>query len=199
MRKGTQTLSPEAEIGLVGELTVLSAIIGAGVPPALAVGSWVGPLNGLQDFELGTGALEVKTTLSATGFPAKVGSLDQLDDRLRQPLFVVGIRLQQLENGRTLPNFVEVLHQVFEGDGEAQGLFADRLLAAGYLDLHADRYSRKFEQVGLRVLAVAGDFPRLTSGTVPVGILKAIYEFDLEKAPGDNAGLEGALKKLGAI
>jgi len=97
MRRGSQVLSPEAEIGLTGELMLLRAIINAGVPSALAIESWVGPLDAIQDFALGTGALEVKATLSAVGFPAKIGSLEQLDDSTRQPLFVAGVRLRQIE------------------------------------------------------------------------------------------------------
>jgi hypothetical protein len=199
MRKGTQTLSPEAEIGLIGELTLLRVIIEAGVAPASAIKSWVGPLDGIQDFEIGTGALEVKATLSAAGFPARIGSLEQLDDSTRQPLFVAGARLRQTESGQNLPGFVETMRQAIKADAEAQRLFSERLLAAGYIDSHADRYSRKFEQAGTRVVEVSGNFPRMTSGTVPAGIMKAMYEIDLDKAPGDNVGAEGALKRLGAI
>lgn len=199
MRKGTQALSPEAEIGLIGELTLLRAIIDAGVPSALAIESWVGPLDGIQDFELGTGALEVKATLSAEGFPAKIGSLEQLDDSTRQPLFLAGARLRQSETGQNLPGIVEAMRLAIKGDGEAERLLAERLLAAGYIDSHIDRYPRRFEQAGTRVFEVAGNFPRMTSGTVPAGIMRAIYEIDLDKAPGDNVSAEGALKKLGAI
>lgn len=199
MRKGTQVLSPEAEIGLIGELTLLRAIIDAGVTSALAIESWVGPLDGIQDFELGTGALEVKATLSAAGFPAKIGSLEQLDDSTRQPLFVAGARLRQTESGKNLPTIIEAMRMAIKDDGEAQRLLAERLLAAGYIDSHADRYPRKFEHAGTRVIEVAGNFPRMTSGTVPAGIMRAMYEIDLDKAPGDNVGAEGALKKLGAI
>nr|WP_315186496.1 PD-(D/E)XK motif protein [uncultured Albidiferax sp.] len=199
MRKGSQALSPEAEIGLIGELTLLRAIIDAGVPAALAVESWVGPLDGIQDFELGTGALEVKATLSAAGFPARIGSLEQLDDSTRQPLFVAGARLRQTESGQNLPGFVEAMRVAIKGDAEAQRLLSERLLAAGYIDSHSDRYPRKFEQAGTRVVEVAGNFPRMTSGTVPAGIMRAMYEIDLDKAPGDNVGAEGALKKMGAI
>jgi hypothetical protein len=199
MRKGSQALSPEAEIGLIGELTLLRAIIDAGVPAALAVESWVGPLDGIQDFELGTGALEVKATLSAAGFPARIGSLEQLDDSTRQPLFVAGARLRQTESGQNLPGFVEAMRVAIKGDAEAQRLLSERLLAAGYIDSHSDRYPRKFEQAGTRVVEVAGNFPRMISGTVPAGIMRAMYEIDLDKAPGDNVGAEGALKKLGAI
>ena len=199
MRKGGQALSPEAEIGLIGELTLLRAIIGAGVLPALAVESWLGPLDGIQDFELGTGALEVKATLSAIGFPARIGSLEQLDESTRQPLFVAGARLRQTESGQSLPGFVEAMRRAINGDAEAQRLLSERLLAAGYIDSHSDRYPRKFEPAGTCVVEVAGNFPRMTSGTVPAGIMKATYEIDLDKARGDNVGVEGALKKLGAI
>lgn len=199
MRKGTQVLSPEAEIGLIGELTLLRAIIDAGVSSALAIESWVGPLDGIQDFELGTGALEVKSTLSAAGFPAKIGSLEQLDDSTRQPLFVAGARLRQTDSGQNLPAIVDAMRLTIKGEAEAERLLAERLLAAGYIDAHADHYPRRFEQAGTRVVEVADGFPRLTSGNVPAGIMKAMYEIDLDKVPGDNVGAEGALRKLGAI
>lgn len=199
MRKGSQALSPESEVGLIGELALLRAIIEAGVAPATAIESWVGPLDGIQDFEIGAGALEVKATLSAAGFPARIGSLEQLDDSTRQPLFVAGARLRQSESGQNLPGIVEAMRQAIKGDGEAERLLSERLLAAGYIDSHADRYPRKFEQAGTRVVEVVGNFPRMTAGSVPAGIVKAMYEIDLDKAPGDNVGTEGALKKLGAI
>jgi hypothetical protein len=107
MRKGQQELSAEAEIGLAGELFVLRSIMDAGVSTAIAVESWLGPLDALQDFELGTGALEVKSTLSDVGFKAKIGSLEQLDDSIRQPLFVVSVRLKQVVNGKTLPEIID--------------------------------------------------------------------------------------------
>ncbi|MES2934823.1 MAG: PD-(D/E)XK motif protein [Pseudomonadota bacterium] len=199
MRKGAQALSTEAEIGLIGELTLLCAIIDAGVPSARAIESWVGPFDGIQDFELGTGALEVKSTLSAAGFPAKIGSLGQLDDAVLQPLFVAGVRLRQTASGQNLPEIVEAMRLSIKADAESERLLTERLLATGYIDAHADRYPRRFEHAATRVVEVTNDFPRLTSGSVPAGIMKAMYEIDLDKAPGENVGVLGALKKIGAI
>lgn len=199
MRKGFQALSPEAEIGLVGELTLLRTIIDAGVPPAVAVESWVGPLDGVQDFELGTGALEVKATLSSAGFPAKIGSLEQLDDSTRQPLFLAGVRLRQTEAGLSLPDLVGAMREAAKDDAEASRLLGERLLAAGYFDTHADRYARRFTLAGMRLVEVKEDFPRLTHGNVPAGITRATYEIDLDRAAGDNIAAVDALKKLGVI
>lgn len=199
MRKGSQALSPEAEIGLIGELALLQTIIVAGLPPVLAIESWVGPLNGIQDFELGTGALEVKATLSSTGFPAKIGSLEQLDDSTRQPLFLAGVRLRQTDSGQNLPAIVEAMRCVIKGDAAAEQLLAERMLAAGYIDSHAHRYPRRFEQAGIQIVQVGEGFPRLTVGTVPPGIMKAMYEIDLDKVSSERVVTEVALKKLGVL
>jgi len=199
MRKGIQGLEPEAEIGLIGELSFLASMLDAGVPASFAVESWVGPLDGIQDFEVGTGAVEVKATLSATGFPAKIGSLEQLDDSVRQPLFLAGVRLSQTASGRNLPEFAEHVRGLLNEDAEAKRVFADRLLAAGFFTIHADRYSRRFSIVGTRVVEVVEGFPRLTHGAVPNGIKSARYEIDFDRASGENLGPIGALKKLGVI
>ncbi|PHV30766.1 PD-(D/E)XK motif protein [Janthinobacterium sp. NFX145] len=199
MRKGFQTLSPEAEIGLVGELYVLRLIIDAGVPAPVAVDSWCGPLDALQDFELGTGALEVKSTLSAIGFPAKIGSLEQLEDSVRQPLFVISVRLKQITTGKTMPEIVDEMQCIVKGDAEAERLISERLLAAGYIEQHAERYTRRFTQASTRIIEVSENFPRLTLGNVPLGITKASYEIDLDKAAGKVVEIDEALKKLGAM
>jgi hypothetical protein len=199
MRKGGRALSAEAEIGLIGELTLLSIIIEVGVPAALAINSWVGPLGGIQDFELGTGALEVKATLSTAGFPAKIGSLEQLDDSIRRPLFIAGARLRQVADGMTLPDLVRALRTAINGDSEAERLMSERLLAAGYFDAHADLYPRRFETAGVRVVEVTEGFPRLTRGRVPIGILEAMYGIDLDGASSQDVGCVAALKRMGVL
>lgn len=199
MRKGSQTLSPEAELGLVGELMLLRMIIDAGVPLEPAIEAWVGPLDGVQDFELGTGSVEVKATLSAAGFPARIGSLDQLDDSVRQPLFLAGARLRQTDAGQSLPEMVGELRDVVAGEAEAVRLLSEKLIAAGYFDAHADRYVRRFVLVDTRIVEVKEGFPRLTPGSVPLGVTRATYDIDLDKAAVSSTQVADALKKLGAI
>jgi Putative PD-(D/E)XK family member, (DUF4420) len=199
MRKGAQVLSPEEEIGLFGELAVLRAIIDAGVPMEVAVSSWVGPNDANQDFELGTGAIEVKSTISPVSFPARISSLTQLDDAVLQPLFVVGVRLTQSTAGQSLPEVIASMTQAVSANQEASRLFKNKVFAAGYYIAHAGSYPRKFVASAPRVVEVKAGFPRLTLGTVPTGITEAKYSLDLEAPLRHAIGIELALKKLGAI
>lgn len=128
MRKGTQVLSPEAEIGLIGELMLLRAIIDAGSFLGSRRRSWVGPLDGIQDFELGTGALEVKATLSAA-FTGVVHSNSLTTRRANLSLWPA------LDYGK--PTAGKICRQSStpcvddKGRAEAERLLAERLLAAG--------------------------------------------------------------------
>lgn len=199
MRKGAEALGPEAEIGLVGELVFLASLLGAGIAPLAAVEAWVGPLDGIQDFMLGTGAVEIKTTLAGIGFTAKIGSLEQLDDSLHKPLFVAGERLSQTTSGFNLPDFAGEVWKLLDGDASAEALFGERLLAAGYLDAHADRYPRRFARAGTKIIEVVEGFPRIVPGTVPEGIRRVAYEIDLDRVGGAGLPVIEALKKLGVI
>lgn len=199
MRKGARTLSAESEIGLVGELVLLRTIIGEGVPLAVAIGSWAGPLDAPRDFELGTGSLESKATLSAEGFRAKIDSLEQLDDSVRQPLFLVGTRLRQTDAGQSLPELVMEMRDIAAGEAEAARLLSERLIAAGYADVHAAHYVRHFAISNTRFVEVTDGFPRLTLGNVPIGVMKAAYEIDFDKVAGLNIPAADALKKLGVL
>lgn len=197
MRKGAQPLSPEAEIGLYGELTLLKSILGLGLAPSYSINSWVGSLNHIQDFEIGLGAIEVKTTISTQSFIAKIGSLEQLDDRLRQPLFLAGIRLAQIENGESLPDVIQHLHLLIAEDSEAMRVFDERLLKGGYISSHANKYLRKFSLSTMFFAEVLDEFPRIIHGKIPSEIKKVSYELDISYLEDKSLNLETTLKMLG--
>lgn len=180
MSKVRGALSPEAELGLAGELECACTLIDAGMGPYSVMEGWKGPLDGLQDFELGSGAVEVKSTMSPAGFPATVHSLGQLDDAVLRPLFVYGCRFALGREGSTLPERVEQMRIRCADDTAARALFETALLHAGYLDAHAGFYTRRLVLLGGRFILVDDVFPRLTMGTVPAGIRHARYEVDLD-------------------
>lgn len=200
MRKGSTPLTAENEVGLVGELTLLGKMIQAGVATDMAVNAWVGPTaDGIRDFALGFGAIEVKTTVSSNGFVAKIGSLEQLDDTNCKPIFLGALRFGLTETGQTLLDKVTELRMLVESDPLAQSFFEDRLIAAGYLLIHAHLYHRRFSLMEIVILEIDQDFPCMTHGNVKTGVVSARYEINLEPFIKRDVGLPFALKKLEMI
>lgn len=199
MRKGTQALGPEAELGLFGELAVLLEALDAGGTPVAVVGGWFGPLDGAQDFHIGSGALEVKATLSPSGFMARIGSLQQLDDSQRAPLYLAAVRLRLSDAGRDLSGMVKSARDAVAGDAEAASLLEERLLAAGFLDAHKGSYTRRFAITECHAVDVGQGFPRLTLASVPAGIVWAAYEVNVDAARADRIDIRSALKNMGAL
>ena len=85
------------------------------------------------------------------------------------------------------------------GDAEAERRLGDRLIAVGFFDTHADRYPRQFAFTGMRTMRIDEGFPRLTTGSVPIGITRAAYEIDLDKVESEVVPLDQALTLLGVL
>jgi hypothetical protein len=184
MSRAGGALSPEAELGLAGELECAASLIAAGMSPGAVMEGWKGPLDGLQDFELGSGAIEVKSSLAVAGFPATILSLEQLDDAIRQPLFVCGCRFVLGGEGSTLPQRIASMRMLMTDDSAALALLETGLIHVGYVDADSNFYTRGLVSGPPRFLLVDAAFPRLTPGTVPAGIRHARYEIDLDAVAG---------------
>lgn len=198
MSRGAGPLSPEAELGLAGELYFMALFLDAGVSPESVLRGWVGPDDAPQDFLLGDGAIEVKATMSSSGFPVKIGSLEQLDDAVASPLFLAAVRFVAGEGGSTLPEMVAEVERRLEGEPGAADFLRERLMVAGYLEAHAGQYSRRFDPKDRRVLSVSEGFPRLTPGFVPAGVTRAVYEINLDHAGDFLRDFDEVLSQLGA-
>ena len=199
MRKGRDSLGPEKELGLVGELCFLNLLLDLKVPHFTAMDGWKGPHDGLHDFQIGLGAVEVKSTMAPEGFPVRIGSLDQLDDTNCPPLFLVGLRFNSQETGRTLAELVESTRQRLDTDPAAMRLFEQALLQAGFLDMHAASYTRRLLLSDTRVHLVDGTFPRLAPFNVPPAIRHAAYELDLSLVTATSHSLDNVLEQLGVV
>lgn len=199
-RSSDHVLGPEAELGLVGELLFIQDLLGTNLLPHDAVEAWRGPLDEVHDFQLGGGSFEVKATLEKGRFPVSISSLEQLDDSLRHPLFLVATRLELNANGSTLPEFVKQIREMLRGERGAAFLFDTRLLNAGYLDLMAGHYTRRFHPVEKRIMRVRNSFPRILREMVSKAVLDAHYRIDLDLvSSSDDVELVQALHLLGVI
>jgi len=165
----------------------------------VAIEGWVGPLNGIQDFVLGGGAVEVKTTIATAGFPATIGSLEQLDDSTRQPLFVAAVRIRLDASGMSLPALIDDMRTFLSEDPAAQHMLNIKLIHAGYLDAVSAHYRRTFTPVSTKVLRVEEGFPRLTRASVPAQVITARYELELDGIDAGPVAVRAALDQLGVM
>ncbi|WIV25888.1 PD-(D/E)XK motif protein [Pseudomonas sp. M2(2023)] len=197
MRQGREGLGPEKELGLIGELSFLNLLIDAKVLDFAAVESWKGPERGLHDFRIGFGSVEIKSTLALEGFPIRIGSLEQLDDTSCPPLFLGGLRFSLQETGKTLTELVDITRHRLEADPAAMRLFELAIHQAGYLDMHAASYTRRFLLTEAKFHLVDGTFPRLAPFNVSPAIRHASYELDLALVTAANHSLSDVLQQLG--
>lgn len=197
MSRGANPLSPEAELGLMGELNFMHDLLESGVPAEEMLRGWVGPDDAPQDFLLGDGAVEVKATMSSSGFSVKIASLEQLDDSVASPLFLSAVRFSREEGGFTLPQMIAETELKLGGDLGMVNLFRERLMVSGYFDGHFGHYTRKFESKERHIFSVTEGFPRLTPGIVTLGVVRALYEINLDHAGAFLSDIGTALKLLG--
>jgi len=192
-------LSASEEIGLVGELEFLHRMLHLGLDPIAAIESWKGPFGGNQDFQLGSGAVEVKTSLAGGSFPAKISNLDQLDPSQISPLFLAALRLKQAPEGSSLGDLASAIIATISHFSHTETKFRLALMKAGYIDTHSEKYLRKFVVEHHQVFLVDQHFPRLTKGNVPREVVHASYTINLERIANPNFEIREVLHKLGAI
>lgn len=194
MSRGVKPLSFEAQAGLYGELITLQMLCEI-MPGGSAFDAWKGPMHAAQDFHLGSGALEVKTTSTTDVFKARINSIEQLDSD-RQPMFLGAVRLKEDAEGKSLNTLVEQLREVADTRARRRS-FEALLIMAGYYDEHASNYERSLSVDELRCFNVNAEFPVLRRINLPIQITAAHYTLDLSAISQADIEMGAALKALG--
>jgi hypothetical protein len=200
-RRSIGVLSEEAEVGLFGELVVLEALLSTALHGSAILDAWRGPLDNAHDFILGSGAVEVKTTLSSSQrhFSASISSLEQLDDSLRTPLFVAAVSLVIADNGTSLPEMASLIRQRLLSEESAADVFELRLIQAGLLPHTSNLYTRRFRTVSVSYMRVQQNFPRLIRANVHSAVRSARYEIAFDIANAEQVDLLEALRLIGVV
>ena len=170
-RLPAEGLSEEAQRGLFGEVAVLEQVVLEVLGKFETVTAWTGPDPSNQDFVHGGVALEIKTSLAKRHARLVIANERQLDERPHRLLLLVYVRVDEsVAEGLTLPALVERCRTRLHDDTAASRLFDDRLVAAGYLDVHAELYRSSWLVSAMRFFRVQDDFPRLTDANLPAGV-----------------------------
>jgi len=167
--------------GLIGELLLVRDLIRNGFGRMDTVRAWQGPGRGLHDFVMGDGlAIEAKVSTSTSSSGFKVANLEQLDDEGLGCLFVCHTALVSDASGVSLPGLVAELRAILEVEPAAFSEFEQRVLMAGYVDAHRERYANlSYRSTARRFFRVVSGFPRLLRSSVPPGIKGCTYTVDV--------------------
>lgn len=193
-------LSPEAEVGVFGELLVLDAV--RKIYGDAGLDSWRATAGEEHDFGLPDLDVEVKTTASERR-THWISGLRQMVPTNNRPLVVLSLQVTRGGSvGRTLP---QLIRDVRTNIGDALR-FDEKLALVGWDPADADLYPDRWSLRGRPAcFSVAGDFPRLTPDLVarlPVEdaqIVEIHYRIDLEHRDDDatpHPGLAEVVKEL---
>lgn len=181
MERGGDGLDDETLRGLIAELTVLQQRILPELSTIKAVRTWTGPSGMPQDFQLPTGArLEVKAT-SRRSTQVHINGLAQLDAG-NDPLTLVVVRLEPTgaaaEGAVSATSLIAALRDQLAVDPTATALFEQQLANVGWHD-HPRHEALVVRVSSMEDYEVDHAFPRLTTGSVPPGVLNADYQIAL--------------------
>jgi hypothetical protein len=168
---GADGLGWEHQIGLYGELWFLREHLLGTLDASTSCKAWVGPDGAHQDFQFAGCAVEVKVTGTKQPQRLRITSERQLDGAGVLRLFLFHLSIDQVQGSAdTLPALVDSVRRSLEGL-PGRELFEERLLSAGYSDVHREGYART--GVGIRetnLFEVAPGFPRILERDLPAGV-----------------------------
>ncbi|GAA4598038.1 hypothetical protein GCM10023194_74520 [Planotetraspora phitsanulokensis] len=186
-------LSPEARMGLYGELLVLREVLLPSLGSA-AVPTWLGPSGGAQDFLHGNTALEVKTVSRRDPQRCRISNEHQLDSTDLEHLFLVHQVVGTSQDGTSLEGIIDDLRVDPQIKPELS-CFENCLLEAGWLDAHRDQYvNDRYVLIRRQSFVVDAAFPRMISADLPTGVSGVSYLVDLSTC-GSHAVDEGAVRE----
>lgn len=194
-----QRLSLEKQLGLFGELHVLSAHAIPRLGAVSAVTAWKGPMRAAHDFQFGASSVEAKVFGASDDPPSvRVSSEMQLDlsPGRRLLLWVIEADLDGLREGKTLPEMVDAVREVCGRDTPAGSILEQGLVASGYFDAHQDYYGVSMAVVDERVYEVRPGFPRLVPEALPPGVHAVSYELLLDACSGYRLDLTEAVRSI---
>jgi len=189
-RHGSDGLTDAAATGLYGELWFLRDRLAPRVGIEASIDAWSGPLGEPNDFALPMGFVEVKTTTRQAPELIEISDLDQLDDR-RGRILLAHLRLQSSPQGESLTQLVSSVRAAAATAGaDRLGRLNDLLLAAGYLDAHADQYGRTWQVNGVDLFSVVDGFPRLRRDDTRPGVRSCRYAIEVATCSAHTVGAQ---------
>lgn len=184
LRPVVPDLGPSEQIGLFGELWVLSNVLFPTVGTRICH-LWSGPNGERHDF-VGQGVhVEVKTT-TRSELKHEISRLDQLRAPKGKRLLFVSIRLERSLGGEeTLADRIDEVRGKLGNDGRSIDVFEGQLSKIGWHEgLRQTGSLLRFSLCEVHVFEVVDEFPRLPDDYIPPqGVSGIKYTIDVGSLP----------------
>jgi Putative PD-(D/E)XK family member, (DUF4420) len=176
---GLQGLSPERQRGLFAELWLARSLLDD-LEPLAVVRAWTGPDQAPHDFQFGSWAIEVKSSIAKQHQVLRIASERQLDSTGVDDLFLFHLSLDVHRGaGETLPAIIDDLRARLDGIDDAQS-FEKGLVHSGYISSQSHLYG----DIGYtlresNIFHVREGFPRITEHDLLRGVGDVSYSISV--------------------
>lgn len=181
-RAASPLLSPQEQMGLIGELVVLRDLLQPVFGAARAVGAWTGPSGTPKDFEAGAVWIEAKAFGAAGRRQVHITSETQLDDSGSEALYLhvtaLTSNVPNSSGGCTLPEWILDTRESLALDDASCLADYDRAIDASGFDPH-HQYDATWSAGSVSTYRIDGDFPRIVPSAYPSGPVNVSYDLPL--------------------
>ena len=190
-------LTKESQIGLYGEIYVLSKILVKKLANEIAISAWTGPSK-KHDFTTENKLIEVKTTVTNTK-KINTSSTNQIAPVFDKRLELVFLQMKKSNTGLSLNEIIDEYTNKLKSESEL--LYNDfllKLIQCNYLDMHREEYKEKYLIDKNNFYEIRENFPYIKRVETPVAIsdLSITYKIDLDKCEEFRINEDNLLEKL---
>ena len=190
-------LTKESQIGLFGEVYVLSKILTKKLTNKDSINSWTGPSK-KHDFTTENILFEIKTT-TTNSKKINTSSNNQIAPVFDKKLYIIFLQIKMNMDGSSLVDLINSYLTILKDESEIfHNDFLIKLAQCNYLDIHADEYTQKYSVDKTNYFEVRDDFPYIKKVEIPdeLSDLSITYKIDLEKCEDFRINEEQLLNKI---
>jgi len=190
-------LTKESQIGLYGEVYVLSKILTKKITNKDSINYWTGPSK-KHDFTADKILIEIKTT-TTNSRKINTSSNNQIAPVFDKELNIIFLQIKENIKGLSLVNIINDYLTILKAESEIlHNDFLLKLAQCNYLDIHKDEYSQKYLIDKTNYFEVRDDFPYIKKVEIPdeLSDLSITYKIDLEKCEDFRINEEKLLNKI---
>ena len=190
-------LTKESQIGLYGEVYVLSKILTKKFTNKNSINFWTGPSK-KHDFTTEKNLIEIKTT-TTNSKKINTSSNNQIAPVHDKKLDIIFLQIKENVKGLSLVGIIDNYLTFLKAESEILlNDFLLKLAQCNYLDIHKDEYTQKYLIDKANYFEVREDFPYIKKVEIPAELsdLSITYKIDLEKCEDFRISEEQLLNKI---